>query len=210
MESAGFRFEGMVNVRPFEVASPKFAQSGSEAIVEAAPVLWMTGLSGSGKTTIAKILAKIVRRAGTACCILDGDELRQGLNKDLSFSDSDRTENVRRVAEVAKSLGSQGILAIVCLISPFHCHRSLARAIIGTGFAEIFVDTPLAVCIERDQKGLYAKAIRGEIDSFTGISSRFDVPDSSQLTLQTTDKTALELAYEIYNKFVAPSITDHP
>ncbi|MFN3848510.1 MAG: adenylyl-sulfate kinase [Spirosomataceae bacterium] len=134
-------------------------------------VIWMTGLSGSGKTTIAKNLEKKLHDEGKVCRVLDGDILRTGLNSNLGFSEEDRIENIRRVAEVAKILLDSGIIVIVSLITPKESMRKIARDIIGENdFRLVFVDTPLEVCERRDVKGLYAKARKGEIKNFTGIS----------------------------------------
>ncbi|MDH7600572.1 MAG: sulfate adenylyltransferase subunit CysN [Armatimonadota bacterium] len=149
--------------------------------------IWMTGLSGSGKSTIAYAVEKRLLADGRACFVLDGDKVRQGLNKDLGFSPSDRSENIRRVAEVARLMNEAGLVVLVSLISPFRKDRENARSIIGGDrFLEIFVHAPIETCEERDPKGLYAKARQGLIPEFTGVSSPYEEPDQPDLKLDTT------------------------
>ena len=139
-------------------------------------VIWLTGLSGSGKTTIAENLKNKLRDS-LSIIILDGDEIRKGLNKDLGFSFEDRTENVRRIAEIAKFLMDKNFMVIVAVISPRKSQRELAKNIIGEdNFLEVFVDAPLRICKERDPKGLYKAVERGEIKNFTGITDRYEIP----------------------------------
>ncbi|MBC3953676.1 adenylyl-sulfate kinase [Pseudomonas triticifolii] len=145
-------------------------------LIEAAPVIWLTGLSGAGKSTIAMQLKSKLDEQGIAVVILDGDELRAGLCSDLGFSDEDRTENIRRVIEVARLFRDTGVCVVVALISPFARDRAAAREALNEGFFEVFVDTPLAICEARDPKGLYAKVRRGDIKQFTGLSSPYEVP----------------------------------
>lgn len=140
-------------------------------------VIWFTGLSGSGKSTIANALEKELHEQGKRTYILDGDNVRQGLNKDLGFTDADRVENIRRVAEVAKLMMDAGLIVMTAFISPFRAEREMARELIGAeNFVEVFVDTPLELCEERDPKGLYKKARRGELPNMTGIDSPYEVP----------------------------------
>ncbi len=148
--------------------------------------LWLTGLSGSGKSTIAYALEKKLVEEGKVCFVLDGDNIRQGLNKDLGFSPEDRSENIRRIAEVAKLFNEAGIIVLTAFISPFRKDREMAKEIIGAErFVEVYVDTPLEVCERRDPKGFYAKARSGEILEFTGISSPYEPPDEPDMRLNT-------------------------
>lgn len=149
--------------------------------------LWFTGLSGSGKSTIANLLEEALFKLNKKTYVLDGDNLRHGLNADLGFSDESRVENIRRVSEVAKLMVDAGIIVIVTLISPFKNDRGKARSIFKPGeFIEIFIDAPLDVCETRDPKGLYKKARSGEIKFFTGIDSRYEVPEAPEIHLKTT------------------------
>jgi bifunctional enzyme CysN/CysC len=152
--------------------------------------LWFTGLSGSGKSTIANLLEKRLHADGKHTYILDGDNIRHGLNRDLGFTEADRVENIRRIAEVAKLFVDAGLIVLVSFISPFRAERSLARSLFAEGeFIEIFVDTPLEECERRDIKGLYAKARRGELKNFTGIDSDYEPPQSPELHLRTPSLT---------------------
>ena len=147
-------------------------------------VLWFTGLSGAGKSTLANLLETRLNALGRHTYLLDGDNVRKGLNKDLGFTAEDRVENIRRVAEVAALMADAGLIVITAFISPFRNERRMARALLPDGdFLEIFVDTPLAVAERRDPKGLYRKARRGELANFTGIDSPYEVPENAELTL---------------------------
>ena len=146
-------------------------------------VLWLYGLSGSGKSTIANEAERTLHGEGRMTVILDGDNLRTGLNDNLGFSDDDRTENVRRVAETAKLLAGQGIIVFVSVITPLRRHRAAAREIIGSDFHEIYVKADFETCAERDPKGLYAKAKEGKIGQFTGKDSGFEEPEDPALLL---------------------------
>jgi len=158
-------------------------------------VVWLTGLSGAGKSTIANIVEQRLTLAGRHCYILDGDNVRHGVNKDLGFTAADRVENIRRVAEIARLLADAGLIVIVSLISPFIRERAMAREIAGDiDFLEVFVDTPLAVCEARDPKHLYAKARAGAIVNFTGIDAPYEAPPSPDLRLETANATAESLA----------------
>lgn len=150
-------------------------------------VIWFTGLSGAGKSTIAGQTEKRLHALGVHTYLLDGDNVRHGLNRDLGFTDADRVENVRRIAEVARLMADAGLVVLVSFISPFRAERRLARELAGEGrFCEVFVDTPLHVAEERDPKGLYRKARRGELANFTGIDSPYEPPESPELRLDTT------------------------
>jgi bifunctional enzyme CysN/CysC len=158
-------------------------------------VLWFTGLSGSGKSTIANLVERKLYSQGHMTYLLDGDNIRHGLNKDLGFTAADRVENIRRVAEVAKLMADAGLIVLVSFISPYRSERLLARELLDGGeFLEIFVDTPLAVCEERDPKGLYRKARAGEIKNFTGIDSTYERPETPELSIDTTRYSAAESA----------------
>jgi bifunctional enzyme CysN/CysC len=150
-------------------------------------IVWLTGLSGAGKSTIANIVERRLTEEGRHCYVLDGDNLRQGINRDLGFTPADRVENVRRVAEIAKLLADAGLIVIVSLISPFLHERALARELAGEiDFLEVFIDAPLAVCEARDPKGLYMKARAGVLPNFTGIDAPYQAPAAPELILQTT------------------------
>ncbi|KJV27011.1 adenylyl-sulfate kinase [Pantoea sp. SM3] len=147
-------------------------------------VLWFTGLSGSGKSTVAGALEQALHRAGVSTYLLDGDNVRHGLCRDLGFSDDDRKENIRRVGEVAKLMVDAGLVVLTAFISPHRAERQMVRDLLGTGqFVEVFVDTPLAVCEARDPKGLYKKARAGELRNFTGIDSVYEAPDAPEIHL---------------------------
>jgi bifunctional enzyme CysN/CysC len=158
-------------------------------------VLWFTGLSGAGKSTIANLVEKKLHAMGRHTYLLDGDNIRHGLNKDLGFTEADRVENIRRVSEVARLMVDAGLIVLTAFISPFRSERAMARALLGAGeFVEVHVDTPLNVAEDRDVKGLYKKARRGEIANFTGISSPYEAPETPELRLDTTALTAEQAA----------------
>jgi adenylyl-sulfate kinase len=153
--------------------------------------LWFSGLSGAGKTTLAQALLARLEAAGRSALVLDGDQMRQGLNRDLGFSRDDRRENARRLAEVAALLNAAGATAIVAIISPYADDRAMARGIVGPAFAEIHLDASLAVCAARDVKGLYARAAAGSLPGFTGVSAPYEPPLQPDLVLHTgTDDVA--------------------
>jgi bifunctional enzyme CysN/CysC len=161
-------------------------------------VLWFTGLSGSGKSTIANLVERTLFAQGRHTYLLDGDNVRHGLNRDLGFTDVDRVENIRRVAEASKLFVDAGLIVLVSFISPFRSERRLARELMQAGeFIEIFVDTPLEICIQRDVKGLYAKAQRGEIKNFTGIDSPYEPPEAAEITLKTATSDPVQMAEDV-------------
>lgn len=163
-------------------------------------VIWFTGLSGSGKSTIANHLEKKLFDLGVKTYSLDGDNIRSGLNKGLSFTEEDRTENNRRISEVAKLFMDAGLVTITAFISPLDDDRKKARKIIGDeNFIEIFVNTPLEICEARDVKGLYKKARRGEIDNFTGISSPYEAPVNPDIEIQTENESIEESVEKIFS-----------
>jgi len=172
-----------------------------------AKVIWMTGLSGSGKTTLAKYLERKLQQNGFFTKLLDGDNVRSGLNKGLGFSEDDRNENIRRIAEVSKLFMDGGIISINCFVSPTEHVRDLARQIIGEkDFIEVFINTPLEECEKRDVKGLYAKARSGEIKDFTGISAPFEAPKNPAIEVFTADKSIEDAGDDFYHKLI-PFIT---
>ena len=161
-----------------------------------AAVLWFTGLSGSGKSTVARLLERRLYALGCQTLFLDGDNVRHGLNGDLGFSDRDRKENIRRVAEVAKLAYDHGMLALCTFISPFQADRAFARSLVPAGrFFEVYVKCDLEVAKRRDPKGLYARALRGEIREFTGVSSPYEAPSEPELVIET-DLVSAEDAVE--------------
>jgi bifunctional enzyme CysN/CysC len=161
-------------------------------------MLWFTGLSGAGKSTIANILEKKLHALGKHTFVLDGDNVRHGLNRDLGFTEADRVENIRRVAEVAKLFVEAGLITMVAFISPFRAEREMARELVGPEeFIEVFVDTPLEICEQRDPKGLYKKARRGDLRNFTGLDSPYEAPSNPELTLDAINNNADDLANSI-------------
>jgi adenylylsulfate kinase len=163
-------------------------------------VLWFTGLSGSGKSTIANAVEQQLFKNGFKTYTLDGDNIRQGINKGLTFTAEDRAENLRRIAEVAKLFVDSGQICIAAFVSPTIKDRQLVKDIIGKDdFIEVFVDTPLEICEQRDVKGLYAKARKGEIKNFTGISAPYEAPENPQIRVKTENKTIEASAQEVYD-----------
>jgi len=161
-------------------------------------ILWFTGLSGSGKSTIANIIEQKLHQLGKHTYLLDGDNVRHGLNKDLGFTDTDRVENIRRISEVSKLMVDAGLITIVSFISPFKSERKMARELVEEKeFIEIFVDTPIDECEKRDPKGLYKKARAGELKNFTGIDSNYETPDSPEIILKTENNKAEDLAEQV-------------
>jgi adenylylsulfate kinase len=166
-------------------------------------VIWLTGLSGSGKTTLALALEKKLFETGRLTQVLDGDIVRQGLCKDLGFSETDRKENIRRIAEVSKLFSQSGIVTLSAFISPTNAVRQMAKDIIGTtDYFEVFVSTPLETCEKRDPKGHYKKARSGELKEFTGISSPFEIPVNPDFTIDTTNLSVQESVETLFNAVI--------
>ena len=173
-------------------------ESRAEQKSQIPKLIWFTGLSGSGKSSIANILEKKLQSLGKHTITLDGDNIRHGLNRDLGFTSADRVENIRRVGEVAKLMVNSGLICITSFISPFESERKMVRSLVlENEFIEVFVDTPLSVCEERDVKGLYAKARSGQIPNFTGISSPYEPPKNPEIRIDTTKVSAEEAANQI-------------
>ncbi|MGU3363083.1 adenylyl-sulfate kinase [Methylobacterium sp. M6A4_1b] len=169
-------------------------------------IAWLTGLSGAGKTSVANATDWMLANENRRCMVLDGDNLRHGLNSDLGFSPEERTENVRRAAEVARLMAESGLIAIVALISPTRADRALARRIAGDiPFLEVFIDADLSVCEARDVKGLYAKARSGHIKTFTGISAPYEAPSKPDLVICTRDRSITESARDLAAALLALS-----
>lgn len=185
----------------FSVFDEIIPRSQKESLLnQQAKVLWLTGLSGSGKTTLAKAVEKELHHRNYLTQLLDGDNIRSGINNNLGFSIEDRQENIRRIAEVSKLFLDCGIIAINCFVSPTIEIRQQARSIIGDAdFIEIFIDTPLEICEARDTKGLYKKARSGELKNFTGIDSPFEPPINAALVVKTEGRDIEEAATEILN-----------
>ena len=170
-------------------------------------MIWFTGLSGSGKSTLAIAMEGELYKQGILCRILDGDNIRSGINNNLGFSEADRTENIRRIAEVSKLFVDCGIVTIAAFISPTHAIRRMASEIIGEDdFLEVYVSTPIEECERRDVKGLYAKARRGEIKEFTGISSPFEAPEHPFISIDTS-RQSLADSVKVLLEAVFPKIT---
>jgi bifunctional enzyme CysN/CysC len=172
-------------------------------------VLWFTGLSGAGKSTIANLVEKKLHALGKHTYLLDGDNVRHGLNKDLGFTAEDRVENIRRVAEVAALMADAGLIVLTAFISPFRSERQMARALLPGGeFLEVFVDTPLEVAEARDVKGLYKKARRGELKNFTGIDSPYEHPEAAEITIASAECSPEEAAERIVEELQRRGVTD--
>lgn len=160
-------------------------------------LIWFTGLSGSGKSTMANLIDEYLYKSGHHTYVLDGDNVRHGLNKDLGFSDADRVENIRRIGEVSKLFVDAGVIVLSAFISPFAAERTMVRELLqGDEFVEVYVKAPLQVCEQRDPKGLYKKARAGEIKNFTGIGSKYEAPENPELVIET-DKLDVEACAQI-------------
>jgi len=169
-----------------------------------AKVIWFTGLSGSGKTTLASALERNLFERGHLTQVLDGDNIRTGINNNLGFSPEDRMENIRRIAEIAKLLINSGVICLCAFVSPTRDVRNIVRTIVGEDdFLEVFVSTPIEVCETRDIKGLYQKARAGEIKDFTGVSAPFDIPQNAILSIDTSDKTVEECVEILLDRLLA-------
>ncbi len=186
----------MTNIHP---ETRRFLDRGAKEklLGQRGVVLWLYGLSGSGKSTIANEVERVLHGDGRMTVILDGDNLRTGLNSNLGFSDEDRTENVRRVAETAKLLAEQGVIVFVSVITPLRGHREAARKIIGDDFHEVYVQADYETCAARDPKGLYAKAQEGKIGQFTGKDSGFEEPEAPALVLDTRSRSVEQCAADL-------------
>ena len=176
-----------------------------ELLRQRAKVIWMVGLSGSGKSTLAKALETELYLQGYYTMLLDGDNLRAGINKNLGFSEEERVENIRRAAEVSKLFANNGTITICSLISPTQAIREMAREIIGNKYVEVYIDCPLEVCEKRDVKGLYKKARKGLIKDFTGIDSVFEEPEQADLVINTNMNTEKESLDKLLD-FIIPMI----
>ncbi|PST17624.1 adenylyl-sulfate kinase [Rhizobium sp. JAB6] len=188
--------------RPERNISPQLVEvamgSRAKLMNQKPAVLWFTGLSGAGKSTIANHLKKLLNDDGRHTILLDGDHIRRGLNSDLGFAEADRAENIRRIAEVTKLMTEAGLIVIVACISPFRSGRQFARDLMEPGeFIEIFVDAPLEECIQRDPKGLYKRALSGELHHFTGIDSPYEPPECPELHLRTAGADPAQLARKV-------------
>ena len=178
-------------------------KSRSKQKHQKAKILWFTGLSGSGKSTIANLVEKKLHAMGKHTYLLDGDNIRHGLNKDLGFTDVDRVENIRRIGEIAKLMVDSGLIVLTAFISPFKSERRMIREMVDADeFIEIFVDTPIEICEQRDVKGLYKKARSGTLKNFTGIDSPYEVPENAEIHVNTADNTAQEAADYILEMFI--------
>ncbi|MBL7835036.1 MAG: adenylyl-sulfate kinase [Cyclobacteriaceae bacterium] len=195
----------MSNIFPIQT---KVSRAQREELLNQKPLLiWFTGLSGSGKSTLAVQLEAVLHSKGYKTYLLDGDNIRAGINKDLSFTDTDRIENIRRIGEVANLMLDSGMVVLSAFISPFQADRDQVKKIVGAeSYFEVFVDTPLEVCEQRDVKGLYKKARAGEIKNFTGIDSAYEIPASPDIIIQThilSVNDSLDLLFSAVEKKIA-------
>lgn len=195
----------MSNIFPIQT---KVSRAQREALLNQKPLLiWFTGLSGSGKSTLAVQLEAALHSKGYKTYLLDGDNIRAGINKDLSFTDTDRIENIRRIGEVANLMLDSGMVVLSAFISPFQADRDQVKKIVGAeSYFEVFVDTPLEICEQRDVKGLYKKARAGEIKNFTGIDSAYEIPARPDIIIQThilSVNDSLDLLFSAVEKKIA-------
>jgi bifunctional enzyme CysN/CysC len=170
-------------------------------------IVWFTGLSGAGKSTIANIVEQRLHAAGHHTMLLDGDNVRHGLNRDLGFTEADRVENIRRVGEVAKLMVESGLIVLCSFISPYRAERDMVRDLVAPGeFIEVFVDTPIEDCMQRDPKGLYAKARAGTLKNFTGVDAPYEAPENPEVRLRTVETSPEELAENVLGQLAARKI----
>lgn len=196
--SSGLCMEVKISNNVFWQASAVGLPERAAALGQEACCVWFTGLSGSGKSTLANALEVALHKAGRHVYVLDGDNIRHGLNRDLGFSVEDRIENIRRVAEVARLMVDAGLIVLVAFISPFRAERAMARGLfLPRQFVEVFVDSPLTVCEQRDTKGLYARARLGELRDFTGIDSPYEVPLAPEVHVDTSQQSLEECLAKI-------------
>lgn len=195
----------MTNLYPIQTKVSK--EQREQLMQQRTKLIWFTGLSGSGKSTLAVQLEAQLFARGFKTYLLDGDNIRTGLNKDLSFADEGRVENIRRIGEVSKLLLDAGVIVLSAFISPFKADREQVKAIVGaSNYMEVFVNTPLEVCEQRDVKGLYKKARAGEVKNFTGIDSPYERPESADLVIKTETLTVEQSVERLLN-FVLPKIS---
>jgi adenylylsulfate kinase len=196
-----------LNNNIYPIQTKVSSQQRSELLKQRAKLIWFTGLSGSGKSTLAVQMEAQLHAKGYATYLLDGDNIRMGLNKDLTFTDEGRVENIRRIGEVARLMLDAGIVVLSAFISPFKADRDQVRKIVGEeNYIEIFVDTPLEICEQRDVKGLYKKARAGEVKNFTGIDSPYERPESADLTIPTNE-ISIDESLTLLLKLVEPKIS---
>jgi adenylylsulfate kinase len=192
------------HIYPVELLSKELKE---KHLTQRAKVIWFTGLSGAGKTTLGQRLEKELFARGFLCQILDGDNIRSGINKNLGFTEDDRIENIRRVAEVAKLFLNCGIITINCFIAPTHQIREMAASIVGSqNLIDVFIDAPMSVCEDRDTKGLYRLARAGKIQQFTGVNSVFEPPLSPTIRIQT-DILGIDQCVDLLLEKILPEIT---